>query len=91
MPPELFVLGLASCIGYYVLFYCEKNNISPDGLKVESDFEKSANPVRISKISVRFYLPGLTEQHRTGVMKAAESCLVHQSLIHKLEISITLC
>ena len=90
MPPELVVLGLASCMGYYILFYCRRNNISAEGLKIEAEFEKAKNPDRISKINVRFHLPGITEQHKNGVIKAAEGCLVHQTFIHKPEINIAL-
>ncbi|MCX7706262.1 MAG: OsmC family protein [bacterium] len=90
MPPELFVLGLASCMGYYALFYCRKNKIPVEGMSIESDYEKATNPDRISKVSVKISIPGLSEEHRKGVMEAVEHCLVHQSLIQKPEVNITL-
>ena len=88
-PPELFVAGLAACIGMYVVFYCEKTRLSPAGLTVETSFEKAANPDRISKINISFSLPSLaTEEHKAGALKEAEKCLVHNTLLQKPEINI---
>ncbi|MCM8758398.1 MAG: OsmC family protein [Candidatus Omnitrophica bacterium] len=90
MPPELFVVGLASCMGYYALFYCRKNKVSFQGISIDADYEKATNPDRISKVSVKISIPGLPEEHRKGVMEAVEKCLVHQSLVQKPEVNITL-
>lgn len=90
MPPELFVVGLASCMGYYALFYCRNNKVSFEGIKIEADYEKGTNPDRISKVSIKISIPGLPEEHRKGVLKAVEHCLVHQSLIQKPEVNISL-
>lgn len=87
-PPELFVVGLASCMGYYALFYCKKNKISVDGLKIHADYEKAINPNRISKVFVKIFVPGLSTEQKKGVLEAASKCLVHQSLIQKPEINV---
>ena len=34
MPPELLVTALGTCIGIYAVNFCNKHNISTDGLKV---------------------------------------------------------
>ncbi|MCM8765197.1 MAG: OsmC family protein [Candidatus Omnitrophica bacterium] len=90
MPPELFVLSLASCMGYYALFYCRKNRISAEGMNIDADYEKSINPDRISKITVKISVPDLPEEHRKGIIEAVERCLVHQSLVQKPEVQIVL-
>ncbi|MCM8814470.1 MAG: OsmC family protein [Candidatus Omnitrophica bacterium] len=90
MPPELFVLSLASCMGYYALFHCRKNKINFNGIKIEADYEKATNPDRVSKISIKILIPGLAEEHKKGVMEAAKGCLVHQSLIQQPEISVSI-
>lgn len=89
MPPELFVLSLASCMGYYALFYCRKNRINVEGLQIDADYEKATNPDRISKIIVKISLPGLSEEHKKGVFEAASHCIVHQSLIQKPDVNIS--
>lgn len=90
MPPELFVVGLASCMGYYALFYCRKNKISVEGMNIEADYEKATNPDRISKVSISISIPALPPEHRQGVMEAVKNCLVHQSLIQKPDVAISL-
>jgi uncharacterized OsmC-like protein len=90
-PPELFAASLASCIGFYVLFYCEKKHLSPEGLKVDASFHKYINPDRIGKISVRIQLPSLvTDEDKEGALKEAERCIIHNTLCHKPEVKITL-
>jgi len=89
MPPELFVLSLASCMGYYVLFYCRKNGIPVEGLKIDADFEKAKDPDRVSKIDIKFHVGNVSEEHKQGMIKIAEKCIVHQSIIHKPVINIS--
>ena len=88
-PPELFVASLASCIGMYLVFYCEKAKLDPAGITIEANYEKTAD--RIEKISVEFFLPSAqSEQERKEAMEWAEKCLIHNTIQHKPEIKITL-
>ncbi len=88
-PPELFVASLASCIGMYLVFYCEKANLDPAGIKIETNYEKTAD--RIEKISAEFSLPSAkSEKERKEAMEWAEKCLIHNTIQHKPEIKITL-
>jgi uncharacterized OsmC-like protein len=87
-PPELFVASLASCVGMYLVFYCEKAKMDPAGIKIEADYEKTVD--RIEKISVEFSLPSAkSEEEREGALEWAEKCLVHNTILHKPEIKIT--
>ncbi|HOK80403.1 MAG TPA: OsmC family protein [bacterium] len=90
MPPELLVLSLASCMGYYALFYCTKNRIPVDGLQIDASFEKAKNPDRVSKIDVKISIPNLPKEHQKGVMEAVDGCIVKQTLMHKPEINISI-
>jgi uncharacterized OsmC-like protein len=87
-PPELFIASLASCVGMYLVFYCEKTKLDPAGIKIEADYEKTAD--RIEKISVEFSLPSAqSEKERKEAMEWAEKCLIHNTIQHKPEITIT--
>ncbi|MGC8805615.1 MAG: OsmC family protein [Candidatus Ratteibacteria bacterium] len=90
MPPELLVLSLASCMGYYALFYCTKHRIPVDGLQIDASFEKAKNPDRISKIDVKISIPNLPKEHQKGVMEAVDGCIVKQTLMHKPEINVSI-
>lgn len=86
-PPELFVMSLASCVGMYLVFYCEKAKLDPAGLKIAADYEKTAD--RIGKISVEFSLPSAkSEKERREALVWAEKCLIHNTIQHKPEIKI---
>ena len=88
-PPELFVASLASCIGMYLVFYCEKKKIDPTGIKIETNYEKTAD--RIEKISVEFSLPSAkSENERAEAMNWAKKCFVHNTIENKPEIKISL-
>ena len=90
MPPEFFVLSLASCMGYYALFYCTKNRIPAEGLQIDADFEKAKNPDRISTIEVKISIPGLPEEHKKGVMEAINNCIVKQSIMMQPDINVSI-
>ena len=88
-PPDLLVMSLTSCIGFYVVFYCEKYSLDPQGLTIEAEYEKSVN--KIERISVRFSLPSAQTEHvRKGALAWAEKCLIHKTLCEKPDIKISL-
>ena len=87
-PPELFIASLASCVGMYLVFYCEKAKLDPAGIKIETNYEKTAD--RIVKISVEFSLPSAqSEKERREALIWAEKCLIHNTINHKPEIKIS--
>jgi len=86
-PPEFFVMSLASCVGIYLVFYCEKANLDTAGLKVEVDYEKL--PDRIGKIYLEFSLPSAkTAKERAEALAWAEKCFVHNTIRRQPEIKI---
>lgn len=87
-PPELFITSLASCVGMYLVFYCEKTNLDPAGMRIEANYETAAH--RIEKIAVAFSLPSAkSEKEREGALEWAEKCLIHNTIKKRPEIKIT--
>lgn len=89
-PPELFISALGSCIGVYVVDFCEKHQISTEGLKINLSFEKSTDsPKRLSKIQATVDLPvSVPDSLLQAIHRVAEQCLIHQTIIHTPEIEI---
>ncbi|MFA5645322.1 MAG: OsmC family protein [Candidatus Ratteibacteria bacterium] len=86
-PTELFVASLASCMGYYVLFYCERTNLDPSGMEVEAEFEKL--PDRVKKIVIKITLPSATtvaQKEEASVW--AHKCFIHKTLLNTPEMSV---
>lgn len=81
-PPEWLLSALASCVGYYVVKYCEARDLDCRDLRVVAGATKSNDyPLRMDGFTVDIYLPDhLDERDRKGLLHAAERCLIHQTL-----------
>jgi len=80
-PTELFVAGLAACVGFYAERFLRRHG-SADGLSVTTDFAMSAErPSRVASVDLRIDVPGtLREDLREALLRAADHCTVHNSL-----------
>jgi uncharacterized OsmC-like protein len=91
MPPQLFVASLGSCIGAFVAQYCENNGIDDEGMAVEIEFEKAADPTRLVDLKATVKLPnGDCEKRVKAIERVAEHCPVHSTIstMKDLEIEI---
>ena len=90
-PPETFIAALGSCMGVYVLNYCKNAKINPTDMILSVEWEKAKNPVRIAKIKVDIKLPkGNIKDRSEAILKVANHCLLHQTLIQSPELEINL-
>ena len=90
-PTELFLAGLASCVGFYARRYLRRHHIDPTGLEVTTRFETGTKPTRVSVIAMEIRLAGeLSDNRRAGLLAQAAHCTVHNSITHPPEITITL-
>jgi len=80
-PTELFVAGLAACVGFYAERFLRRHE--PDAaLSVTCDFAMSTDrPSRVSSIDLRVDVAAeLDEDVREALLRAADHCTVHNSL-----------
>ncbi|MFC1667286.1 OsmC family protein [Candidatus Omnitrophota bacterium] len=92
-PPELFIDSLASCIGVYVIGYCEKTGLATQGLIIKVDWEKelAEKPYYVKRINVEIYLPNADVGAREeALLKIAKSCFIHETIKKQPEINISL-
>ena len=91
-PTELFVGGLAACIGFYAERFFLRHGLSSDGLKVDCDFELSSKgPSRVEVIDLRVTLPqDFPAERRAALLGVIEHCTVHNTLRTPPDIRITL-
>ena len=80
-PTELFVGGLAACVGFYAERFLRRHG-SADGLTVTCDYAMSTDrPSRVASVDLRIDVPGLLrEDLREALLRAADHCTVHNSL-----------
>ena len=80
-PTELFVAGLAACVGFYAERFLRRHGTDA-GLSVTCDFAMSADrPSRVASVDLRIDVPGqLREDLREALLRAVDHCTVHNSL-----------
>jgi len=88
-PPEFLLASLATCAGYYAAQYLKTRNLPAFGLGVRVHAEKAAQPARLSAFRIEITAPGLDARHQAGVLRAARTCLIHNTLLAGPEIEIT--
>ena len=88
-PPELLLASLGACAAYYAAEYLRVHRLSEENLHVHVHAEKSFKPARLSSFRIEVDAPAAaTEQHRAGITKAVERCLIHNTLLHPPQIEI---
>ena len=81
-PPELFLFSLASCAGYYAAAYLNARALPAEELEIHVSGVKGDRPARFTSISLDVVAPGLNKHHRDGILRAVESCLISNTLLH---------
>jgi putative redox protein len=90
-PSELFIASLGSCIGVYAVRFCKRHNLPTEGLKVGVDWSVVKDPWRIGSIKVEIHYPhDIPETEKKGLLRMADACFVHESIVHPPEIVVEL-
>ena len=90
-PAELFIASLGTCIGVYAVRFCKRHNLPTEGMKVFLDWSNAKDPVRIGSIKAELHYPhNIPETEKKGLLRMAEACFVHETILHKPEIVIEL-
>jgi putative redox protein len=90
-PTDLFVSGLATCVGFYAERFLRRHGLDPTGLVVECDYDFSdARPARVSEIRIAVTAPGLPDGRREPFARVIEHCTVHNSLVQPPTVTIDL-
>ncbi|MBN1899404.1 MAG: OsmC family protein [Spirochaetes bacterium] len=80
-PFDLFLASIGTCAGIYVLGFCQKRNISTDGLKISLNTNRDEGTHMIDKIKMNIHLPaGFPEKYREAVILSAELCSVKRHM-----------
>jgi putative redox protein len=89
MPLELLPTSLGTCVALFVQQFLATRGLDPTGLEVQVGTSGAANPHRIGRFKVSVVIPrGIPEHYRDAVVRVAESCTVHHTLVNKPEIAV---
>lgn len=90
-PPQYFLVSLASCIGVYVLSFCERSNLNPSGMKISINADKVTGPSRLDDIKIDINLPNAeVGKRKEALLAVAKQCLIHNTIVHHPKIEINL-
>ncbi len=91
-PTELFVAGLATCVGFYTERFLRRHGLPSEGLAVRCGYTFADDrPARVGRIHIQVLLPeGFPEARRAALIAVVEHCTVHNSIATAPEIAIEL-
>ena len=90
-PPQLFIASLSSCIAAFAASYCNNAGINSEELSVTLSYDKLTNPTLLGNFKAVIKIPkGDAGKREKAVIRAAEHCLIHETIRSSPEIEITL-
>ncbi len=82
-PPEFLLVSLGTCAAFYAAQYLKTRSLASEGLQVKVHADKVPGPARLGTFRIEIVVPGLDdERHRQGILRAAQTCLIHNTLLH---------
>jgi uncharacterized OsmC-like protein len=89
-PPEFLLASLGTCAAYYAVQYLRTRSLPAEGLRVRVSAEKGTAPARLVSFRIEIAISDLEEKHKNGVLRAVNSCLIHNTLLYSPAIEIEL-
>jgi putative redox protein len=89
-PFDLFIASIGTCTGYYVLSFCQKNNIPTDQIKLITRILRNPTTYMVEDIQINIQVPkNFPEKYKNAVVKAAAVCSVKRHLEQPPQINIS--
>ncbi len=90
-PFDLFFVSMATCVGIYVLDFCESRKLPTDGLGVRLRSEKDPGKKLYTPIEIVITPPaGFPDKYRNALLNTANLCTVKKHILTPPEFRITL-
>ncbi|MEU6064611.1 OsmC family protein [Streptomyces sp. NPDC047082] len=89
-PVELFVVSLASCVGYYAGRFLQRHHVPDEHLRIRADFTMATDrPARVASIRLQVRVPQELDPARLEALRAVvDHCTVHNTLRQPPEITL---
>jgi ribosomal protein S12 methylthiotransferase accessory factor len=80
-PLELFLASIGTCVGFYVVSFCQTRSIPTDNIKLTQTIIRNDTTHMVERINVEISLPAdFPEKYKEAILRAAESCAVKKHL-----------
>ena len=81
-PFDLFLVSIGTCVGIYVLSFCQNRGIPTEKAQVTMKTEKSPETKMIEKISIEIQLPPeFPEKYKQAVVRSVNACSVKEHML----------
>jgi putative redox protein len=88
-PFDLFLASIGTCAGIYIKSFCDKRQISTEGIKIIQTMEFDNEKKTPSLFRLDIQLPAVfPEKYKEAVINAAELCLVKKTINNLPEFQI---
>ena len=90
-PPEVFMASLGSCIGVYIVRYCQNTKLDAEGLNIGLSWKLSDDNTSIVEINATLSLPKANiGKRQAALLDVAHRCLIHNTILGSPKININL-
>jgi len=90
-PTALFVASVAMCAAVFIVNFAERHDIALEGMSIETEYEMAEGPRRVGGFRLQVNMPGpLDQRQRAALLRVAEQCVVHQTLVHQPHVEISI-
>lgn len=88
-PFDLYMASVGTCAGIYVKSFCDRRNISTEGIRIFQNIEYSKETHLPVNVVIDINLPpDFPQKYRDAVVGAAELCAVKKSIANPPAFSI---
>jgi ribosomal protein S12 methylthiotransferase accessory factor len=90
-PFDLFFVSMATCVGIYVLEFCNTRKLNTDGLGVRLKAEKDPEKKLFTPIRIEVTLPeDFPEKYHKAILRTANLCTVKKHIMNPPEFDVVL-
>jgi uncharacterized OsmC-like protein len=87
-PFHMLASGLAYCTFSVLYSWATHAKLDASALAIEVRWEFAEDPHRIGTIHMTYEWPNLPEQRRAAAIRVAETCAIHNTLLHAPTVRI---
>ncbi|HSG41886.1 MAG TPA: OsmC family protein [Anaerolineales bacterium] len=90
MPFDLFLASIATCVGYYVLKFCQQRDLPTEDIRITQNHHPNRETGLMGKINIEIQVPAsFPKQYHSALIRSAELCKVKKSLENPPQLEIT--
>jgi ribosomal protein S12 methylthiotransferase accessory factor len=91
-PYNLFLASIGTCVGIYVVYFCEARKIPTEGIEIiqKHDYTEQGKTRKLTKISLEIHVPpSFPEKYHDALARAASSCAVKRTILDAPEFGVS--